>query len=73
MKVGYANRAKLQRILDGDGAQANGINELENGGVGADAEREGKYGDDGKAWAEAKQAKGVAKFAQEIGHGSPYG
>src|SRR2546430_13652718 len=49
MTVGNADGAQLLGILDGNGTEANGIDELEDGGVGADAKRESKDRDDGKA------------------------
>ena len=49
MTVGNADSAQLLGILDRNGAEANGVNKLEDGGVGADAKRESKDRDDGKA------------------------
>ena len=49
MTVGNVDSAQLLGILDRNGAEANGVNELEDGGVGADAKRESKDRDDGKA------------------------
>ena len=65
MAVGNADGSQLLGVLDRNRAQANGVNELENGGVGADAKRKGKDGDDGKARTEAKKTKGVAKVLQK--------
>jgi hypothetical protein len=69
--VGDADGAKLLRVLDGNGTEANRINELEDGGVCSDAEGERKDSDDGESGTEAQQAKGVAKVALEIGHSYP--
>ncbi len=71
MAVSDADGPQLLGIFDRDGAKANGINKLKDGGVGADAEGEGQDGDDGEAGAQAKKPKSVAKVAPEIGHGYP--
>src|SRR5436853_4286068 len=65
MTVANADSAQLLGILDRNGAEANGVNELEDGGVGADAEGQGEDGNDGKTGTQAKKAKGVAKALPE--------
>src|SRR5437879_6258367 len=65
MTVGNADGTQLLGILDGNGAEANGVDELEDGGVGADAKRESKDRDDGKAGTKAKTTKGMAKALPE--------
>jgi hypothetical protein len=52
-------------VLDRNSAEADGIDKLENGGVGTDAKREGKDGDDGKAGTEAKKTESVTKVLPE--------
>jgi hypothetical protein len=47
--VGNPDGAQLLGVLDRNGAEANRVDELKDGGVGADAERKGKDGDDGEA------------------------
>src|SRR5258708_25972114 len=66
-----SNRPQLLRALDGNGAQADGVNELEDGGVGADSERKSEDGDEGKAGTEAKKPQSMAKIAPERGHSIP--
>ncbi len=56
---------QLLGVLDWNSAQADGVNELEDSGVGADAEREGKDGDNGEAGTEAKKTESVAKVLPE--------
>ena len=59
------------RILDGNGAQADGVNELEDGGIGADSESKGEDSDEGEARTEAKKPQSMAKVAPERGHSIP--
>ena len=40
--------SQLLGVLDRNGAEANGVDELKDGGIGTDAEGEGEDGDDGK-------------------------
>ena len=47
--------SQLLRVLDRNGAQADGVDELEDGGVGADAESKGQDGDESEAWTKAKK------------------
>ena len=47
--VGDAHGAELFRILNRYGAEANGINKLEDGGISADTEGQREHGDDGEA------------------------
>jgi len=57
------NGAQLLRVLDRNGAQADGVDELEDGGVGTDTESEGKDGDECEAGTEAKKPKSMTKVA----------
>ena len=59
---------QLLGVLDRNGTQANGVNELEDRGVGPDTEGESQDGDDGKAGTEAKKPESMAKVAPERGH-----
>src|SRR5258708_30397630 len=63
--IGDSNGAQLLGILDWSGAQADGINELEDGGVGANADGEGKDGNDGEAGTKAKKSESVTKVLPE--------
>src|SRR5260370_492859 len=65
MAVRDPDGPQLLGVLDRNGAQADGVNELEDSGVGADAERKGEDGDDGKAGTEAKKTESVAKVLPE--------
>src|SRR2546429_6895822 len=58
-------------VLGGNGTQADGVNELEDGGVGADSESKGEDGDEGEAGTEAKKPQSMAKVAPERGHSIP--
>src|SRR5437773_2858941 len=62
---------QLLRVLDRNGAQADGVNELEDGGVGADSESEGQDGDEGEAGTETKKPQSMPKVAPERGHSIP--
>jgi len=52
-------------VLDRNSAEADGIDELEDGGIGTDAEGEGKDRDDGEAGTKAKKSESVAKVLPE--------
>ena len=56
------------RVVDGQGAQRDGIEEGEDGRIHADAEGESEHGDQREAGGFAKHAKAVAKVLQEHGH-----
>ena len=62
-------------LLDGDKAlgigvgkraQQHAVDDAEDGGVGADAERESEYGDDGESRRFSQHSQRVAKIAEEI-------
>src|SRR2546426_1483529 len=55
-------------VLDRNGTKTDGVDELEDGSVGADTEGESQDGDDGKAGTEAKKPESMAKVAPERGH-----
>src|SRR6266404_9768447 len=63
--------AQLLGVLDRNGAQADGINELEDGSVGSDTESEGEDGDESEAGTKAKKPQSMAKVAPERGHSIP--
>src|SRR5258708_30535018 len=50
-----SNRPQLLRALDGDGGQADGVNELEDSGGGADSEMKKEDGDEVKAGPQAQK------------------
>src|SRR2546430_5364508 len=57
---GVVEIGQLLRIRDGQGTEPDGVDQLEDGGVGADAEREREHGDQGEHGVEAKLAETVA-------------
>ena len=57
---------ELLGMLDGDGAQADGVEELEDGGVGSNAEGERKNRDQGEAGIEKQEAEAVAGVLEKV-------
>jgi len=70
--VGAAHRSavaeedKLLRILDGQRAEHDGVEQGEDGGVGADAEGERKQGHEGEAGALGEGAAAEAQVGEEV-------
>src|SRR5215470_8007787 len=61
---------KLLRIPDRQRAKESRVNQAKDGGVGADAEGEGKHGDGGEAGRFAEHAEGEAQILQKrVGEG----
>jgi hypothetical protein len=58
-------------IFDGQGAQANRVDQLKNGGVRANAERERKNGYCGEARRLPQNAKAVANVLKQLAHHPP--
>jgi len=58
--VSDADGAYFLGILDGNGAQTDGVNELENGRVCANAEGQSQNGDNRESRAEAEKPEAVA-------------
>jgi len=51
--------------------QQQAIHYAENGGIRADAQREGQHGNDGEPWILQEHANGVAQVLQERSHAIP--
>jgi len=56
-------------IREGQGAEKDGIDNAEDGGVRADAESKDDDGGDGEAGTLGEDAEGVFKVLQQVGHG----
>ncbi|PYT67643.1 MAG: hypothetical protein DMG42_26345 [Acidobacteria bacterium] len=56
-------------IVDGEGAEANGVDQSEDGSVGADAQGEGENGDHGEAGRLDQNAQAVPNVLNQVSHG----
>ena len=68
MRLNDANLGQLVRILERKRGQADGIEQLKDGSVGADAERECEHRNRCETWVIAQHAQGVAEILQRGGH-----
>src|SRR5690349_16861130 len=59
--VGHAYRREFLWIPDGERAQPDRVHEPEDGGVGADAQRQGENGDRRESWIETQQPRAIAE------------
>jgi hypothetical protein len=73
MRLNDAHLGQLARILERKRGQADGIERLEDSGVGADAERQGEQRDSGETGVIAQHAQGVADILEQGGHRSSDG
>ena len=64
--VAAVNVDEAIAVGDGQPLKQRGVDEAEDRGVGADAERERQDGGDGKAWLLSQHARGVAHVLPEI-------
>ena len=62
--IGFADLYQLIWFRVRQGLQQQGVDEAEDGGVGADAESEGEDGDSGEAGRLEKLAEGVAEVGE---------
>ncbi len=65
LAVGNPHSPQLFGVFHRNSAQPDRVDELEDGGVGADSQRESQNRYDGKPWTEAKQPQSVAKVLPE--------
>ena len=68
MRLNDAHLGQLFRILERKRGQADGIQQLEDSGVGSDAERQGEHRDSRETGVIAQHAKGVADILKQGGH-----
>src|SRR5436305_3847459 len=66
-----AHDGELLGIFDRKGAQADGVKQLKNGGISADAEGQGQDGDRGKAGIQAQQTRAEAQILPQGFHWTP--
>jgi hypothetical protein len=65
---GAVKLLELRGVAHGQGTERDGIDEAEDGGIGADAERHGNDREKGEAWALEKLAHAVAKILEKRLH-----
>ena len=65
-RLSVAEQNKLLRIVNGEIAKHQYIEQAENRGIGADAERQSQNGDDGEGWSFPQLARGVAQVARNV-------
>jgi hypothetical protein len=65
---GIIEISQVLRIRNGQGTEPDGIDELEDGGVGADPERQREHRDQGEHGVEAKLAKPIADVCRIAVH-----
>jgi hypothetical protein len=73
MAVCNPDGSQLLGVLDRNGAQADGVDELKDGGIGTDTESEGEDGDEGETGTETKKPESMAKVAPKRCHSIPLG
>ena len=59
---------ELAGMRVGERGEQRGVDDAEDGGIGADAESQGEHGDRGEAGIFAEEAEAKAKVAQQVGH-----
>ncbi len=70
-RAGSFGENELRRCLDRQHAQQHRVDQAEDGGVGADPQREGQDGDGGESRIVAQHARGIAQVLQQVFDGGP--
>jgi hypothetical protein len=72
LRVADVHDGYLGGMIDSGGMTEHGVHDAEDGGIGSNAEGQGKDGGEGESRLTKELAKRVAKVAEEHERGSPY-